>query len=449
MQLLSPRISRAKSAVLVAILTCLATIAALAGNPPPAAAATCGDQVVVLGAPGSGQRGQGLNGLGTEVTHAYSDFVTQIRSLGITKVRSQTVDYPADDVSVLAHLPDGPSQYFAGLDKGLTNTLDQLRQIKSGFDASGAACSGARIVLMGHSQGAMVMHRALEALAPGGKSANPALLDRIAGALLIGDGDKMPADVSIFNTFTPVTVLSRGIAQNSTFRELSGASGKTLPAAVQPKVYDVCFTGDIVCDSGVAAFAFRNKYLWATAVASGVAVHSYLYRYTDYGAITPLATQVANTVKTKSPTTTPPSTTTPPTSTPSGPNGHPAGDCGGRVQAAPQSAACLIVRQNVAVKPDNSNVSGIQQGFPLPDSVAGTGSIPPESDSALAALGLRIDSDINSAETKTINDVHLSGTPTAPPGIYPFDIDVKSYRTGTTTRLTFFIQIVPRSTPDA
>lgn len=444
MQLLSPRISRTKSAVLIAILTCLATIAALAGNPPPAAAATCGDQVVVLGAPGSGQRGQGLNGLGAEVTHAYSDFVTQIRSRGITRVRSQTVDYPADDVSVLAHLPDGPSQYFAGLDKGLTNTLDQLRQIKSGFDASGATCSGARIVLMGHSQGAMVMHRALEALAPGGKSANPALLDRIAGALLIGDGDKMPADVSIFNTFTPVTVLSQGIAQNPTFRELSGASGKTLPAAVQPKVYDVCFTGDIVCDSGVAAFAFRNKYLWATAVASGILIHSYLYRNTDYGAITPLATQVANIVKAKSLTTTPPSTTTP-TSTPPAPNGHPAGDCGGRVQASPTPTVCLIVRQNVPIAADYSNTTALSKGFPLPD---GTVDLPPDAYTAVAALGLRLTRTQNTSTTTEFN-IDATGTPTAAPGIYPFDSLYTPASTGQTVRYTDYIQIVPRSTPDA
>lgn len=445
MQLLSPRISRTKSAVLIAILTCLATIAALAGNPPPAAAATCGDQVVVLGAPGSGQRGQGLNGLGTEVAHAYSDFVTQIRSRGITKVRSQTVDYPAAAVSVLAQLPNGPSQYFAGLDKGLTNTLDQLRQIKSGFDASGAACSGARIVLMGLSQGAMVMHRALEALAPGGKSANPALLDRIAGALLIGDGDKMPADVNLFHTFPAATFLSQGIAQNPVFRGLSGASGRTLPAAVQPKVYDVCFTGDIVCDSGVAAFAFRNQFLWATAVASGVAVHSYLYRNTDYGAVTPLATQVANIVKAGSPTTTTPSTTSPPPSTPSEPNGHPAGDCGGRVQASPTPTVCLIVRQNVPVAADYSNAAALSKGFPVPD---GTVDLPPDAYTAVAALGLRLTRTENASAATGIK-IDVTGTPTAAPGIYPFDMLYTPASTGQTVRYIDYIQIVPRSTPDA
>lgn len=441
--------SRTRLLVLIAILSCLTAIAAIVGNPQPAAAATCGDQVVVLGAPGSGQRGQGLNGLGAEVSYAYSDFVTQIRARGITKVRSQTVDYPADDVSVLSQLPSGPSQYFAGIDKGLKNTLAQLAQITSGFDASGATCSGARIVLMGYSQGAMVMHRALEALAPGGTAANPSLLDRIAGALLIADGDKMPGDVSLSHVFTPWTNWSLGLAQNVALRGVSGASGKAFSDRVRSKVFQVCRTGDVVCDSTATAAFIWNQPIWRQLVNIGKAIHSQSYKSSDLGAVPPLATQVANIVKAGSPTTTPPSTTNPPTSAPSGSNGHPAGDCGGRVQAAPQSAACLIVRQNVAVKPDNSNVSGIQQGFPLPDSVAGTGSIPPESVSALAALGLRIDGDINSAETKTINDVHLSGTPTAPPGIYPFDIDVKSYRTGTTTRLTFFIQIVPRSTPDA
>ncbi|MFD0366106.1 cutinase family protein [Nocardia sp. GCM10030253] len=145
-----------------------------------AMAADCGDGVVVLGARGSGQptdKPQG--GLGTEVNNAYNRIRDRLQQRGI-RARFQAVDYPAEGVLTIPIGPAGVEIFLNSITIGVNNAITQLLQIQNGLRTN-PACAGPRIVLAGYSQGAMVMHRALEEL-NAGTGVYTELLGRIGAA---------------------------------------------------------------------------------------------------------------------------------------------------------------------------------------------------------------------------------------------------------------------------
>jgi len=214
--------------------------------------------VLYIGARGSGEYGPGSsgwpsgqtpgdsNGFGPEVNNVFTGLQAD---LGAGNIKPDSVNYPADSVSVLAHLHF--SQYFAGLSAGVNQTLKDLA-------TQAAKCPGQEIVLTGYSQGAMVMHRVLHQLKR--TAAGKQILSRVAAAVLIGDGDQVPFDNEVMDG--SAWHFAEGIGQ--AFPTLSGSTLVKFNASLRSRVIRVCNWGDVVCD-------FQNNPL---SDAYGYSVHT-------------------------------------------------------------------------------------------------------------------------------------------------------------------------------
>ena len=90
---------------------------------------------------------------------------------------------------------------------GFMSSVDAGTAALGGQYASFAArCPGSKVVLAGYSQGAMVVHRNLHALA-----ASP----NLAASLLIADGDRLPDDPTVnIGSVTAVPDRGLGVAQD-------------------------------------------------------------------------------------------------------------------------------------------------------------------------------------------------------------------------------------------
>jgi hypothetical protein len=123
-------------------------------------------------------------GLGSTVNILYERLAKDIDSQ--RTVQAASVSYGADNVRTLTH--DYP-KYFRDLSTGVGWVLGYLKTLA-------AVCPDQRIVLVGYSQGAMVMHRVLHNLGTSG--AGKQILKRVVSAVLVGDepaemGDPHPA----------------------------------------------------------------------------------------------------------------------------------------------------------------------------------------------------------------------------------------------------------------
>jgi hypothetical protein len=220
----------------------LALVASLALAVPmmsggSAAAVDAGDctDVLFLGARGSGQPQSGSGddggtGLGREVYDVSQRLARQLPGRSITV---SAVQYPAQGVELLVTSPD---TYFGGLEGGVVDVQGQLRE-------RAAICPTERIVLSGYSQGAMVVHRALQDLDRAGDPTARQILARTDGVVLISDGDRRPRDrMTSYGSAGP----SRGIGFD--LRPDSGARGTKLPAGMKARIHSVCLDFDVVCD---------------------------------------------------------------------------------------------------------------------------------------------------------------------------------------------------------
>jgi cutinase len=204
------------------------------------AASSCAD-VLFVGARGTGETGPGTpgwdpktdpyGGLGATV---YAVKQALAADLGVTSVQTLPVSYNTNNVWIM--LTD-TSKYFADLSAGVTFTLNHLA-------SQATSCPHQQIVLAGYSQGAMVMHRVLHKL--GGTSAGKAVLARVVGAVLVGDGDQVPGDNGV-TRYGTATQGAQGVGLAFTDQG-SGSSTAKFPAAVGARVVSVCDAGDPVCD---------------------------------------------------------------------------------------------------------------------------------------------------------------------------------------------------------
>jgi cutinase len=225
-----------------------------------AAAPGCGD-FHWIGAAGSGQRdGASLNangGMGAVVFQSYQQLQAELAATGQT-ITAEAVQYPAAPVP---------------LNGGLGGWMDFMDSVKAGTDAAAdqfkaftERCPATKVVLAGYSQGAMVIHRNLEDLAD-----DP----HVAAALLIADGDRLPADTTInLGSTALLPGLGKGVAQEHSF--LASAPTSPLPPAIGARTVSICDVGDPVCDydpdtttdaTSPAALAIHTSY---APTASGV-----------------------------------------------------------------------------------------------------------------------------------------------------------------------------------
>jgi Cutinase len=215
-----------------------------------------------IGAAGSGQRDGDLTanaGMGSDIYQSYLDLRKLVQRDGRT-MTAEAVEYPAVAVP--------------GDDGGIGDWLGFMGSVDTGATALGAQyatfsakCPTSKVVLAGYSQGAMVVHRNLLTL-----GANP----NVAGALLIADGDRLPADPTInIGSVTSVPGAGKGSAQD--WPNLAHAP-QPLPPVIGARTISVCELGDAVCDYDPDAEKVSPI---ATAIHTGYTTSTGGYRWTQ------------------------------------------------------------------------------------------------------------------------------------------------------------------------
>ena len=106
------------------------------------------------------------------------------------------------------------------------------------FEAFTERCPDTKVVLAGYSQGAMVVHRNLYDLADA---------PHVAAALLVADGDRLPADTTVnLGSAAFMHGAGKGVAQEHSF--LADTNTSPLPPTIGARTVSVCDVGDPVCD---------------------------------------------------------------------------------------------------------------------------------------------------------------------------------------------------------
>lgn len=207
--------------------------------------------VKVIGARGSGESMSGKQRMGRTVHDAFSLLSRKLKRMGYAADGVGTI-YPAQDVKLL--LTHKRRDYFTGLDNGVRDVVGDLR-------AFSADCEEQRFVLIGYSQGAMVMHRAVWQLKKTGFD-----LRRIDGVITIADGDRLPrSGILQYGSATD----GQGISwvkpdwAGERFKPRRG-----IPSGLKNRFHSVCIDYDIVCDANAAHLA------WGPIAVAGAANHS-------------------------------------------------------------------------------------------------------------------------------------------------------------------------------
>ena len=250
----------------MAVAVAATTLVGLAGG-TAAAAPQCAD-FHWIGAAGSGQR-DGANltangGMGDVVYQSYQQLSSELAASGRT-ITAEAVQYPAAPVPLGGGL-GGWMDFMDSVEDGTDAAADQL-------EAFTARCPQTKVVLAGYSQGAMVIHRNLHDLADA---------PNVAAALLVADGDRLPADTTINLGSTAVLPgAGKGVAQDWPILAHAPAP---LPLNVAARTVSVCDLGDAVCDydpdaedtMNPTAVAIHTSY--ARASTGGYAWTSPLYQ---------------------------------------------------------------------------------------------------------------------------------------------------------------------------
>ncbi len=209
-----------RSLVLIPALAALLAPLVPAVAAPASAAPKCADYTVI-GAAGSGEGGA-AGGLGATVNAAAQAFAGRARAAGRT-VAIRPVHYPAAPVPTSLDRIGG---FLASMNTGAANTQGDVEIVVK-------ACPSTKIVLVGYSQGAAAVHRALQRLGE---------RKQFAAAALIADPDRIPNDTTRYLGSAP---RAQGMAQASAL--VSGANPAPLPPRVGGRTITVCNTGDPVC----------------------------------------------------------------------------------------------------------------------------------------------------------------------------------------------------------
>ena len=214
----------------VSVATVLLGGSALVAAAVPAHAAPGCPDLHWIGVAGSGERDDPSvdAGMGRVIYNSLRDLSGWLQQDGRT-MTAEAVAYPAAAVPEDGDLL-GWGTFLSSVDTGVAALGNQ-------YAAFTQRCPASKVVLAGYSQGAMVVHRNLAALA-----GSP----QLAAALLVADGDRLPTDPTVnLGTATELSTTGKGVAQD--WPILSHAPGP-LPVAVGQRTISVCDRGDAVCD---------------------------------------------------------------------------------------------------------------------------------------------------------------------------------------------------------
>jgi hypothetical protein len=196
----------------------------------------CGD-VLFVGLRGSGQTASDSHGYGPQVYSALQRLRTSLlpRGLRITEI---AIDYPARPVPSGLSAITQVRAFLDGINKGADALYSTLQQRRSCAEY---------IVVSGYSQGAMAAHRTLLDLTVNGDHET---LSRVAGAVVIADGDLRPYEA--MTTFGSTVRIGQGI---SSFGFNVGInSARPYYFSQRSPLLSVCNYKDAVCDFTVGTF---------------------------------------------------------------------------------------------------------------------------------------------------------------------------------------------------
>lgn len=243
--------------------------------------------VVVIGAEGSGETADDRDGLGSEVGAALDAYA---RHLDGYKIGYFPVPYPAADVWTLLDVSN-QHEFFDSIDQGVAETLTFLEKRQQN-----CGNKGEQYVLAGYSQGAMVMHRVLWQLAhPDHQTAQWAsqLLPRLDGILAIADGDRVANQGGI--SYGTAGQDGEGVWWAGSAVGAVGARYAPVHAAVPnlldwpaARFHSVCEARDLVCDfshTGLTSLAPRillgpvgSSVQWGLTFNAALKVHTEHYK---------------------------------------------------------------------------------------------------------------------------------------------------------------------------
>lgn len=205
--------------------------------------------VFLIGARGSGETSGGaFHGLGAEVNKLLSVAAGYLKgkSRQLT-YRTYAVNYPSLSVNVLkpTDIGKGLKYYYDHNIKRYVNSIVTGRKdLVALAHKLHNRCSSTAMIFAGYSQGAMVVHQAVNALAGRGDEVLPC----IYGTILLGDGDRVPHAAA--KEFGTSPSKGEGIG-NWIASELGLSLGPDVNS--WPSRANICNNYDVVCDTSLAA----------------------------------------------------------------------------------------------------------------------------------------------------------------------------------------------------
>lgn len=197
-----------------------------------AKAAACSD-VLVVGLRGSGQKAS--QRMGEQVNSFVSSLIPRLVRRSHSTRELTNNEYKAAPIEELYNVFDlvqGKNKFFKSIDEGVDSTVGILAN-------KARSCPKQRLVLAGYSQGAMVLHRAVNRLHDHDRSD---VLRRIDGLVLIADGDRVSGAKGHLIGVNEARRSARGIYDwlPTGNRDVRGVSPE--------QIWSICSDFDVVCD---------------------------------------------------------------------------------------------------------------------------------------------------------------------------------------------------------
>ena len=186
------------------------------------------EKPLVIGVPGSDESSES-HGYGRTVLTAVGRFKMAYRK----SVTAEPLDYTASAVTLDLLLPGGLNRYKGSVDNGITT-------LKTRLNFAASQCPSQPIVLIGFSQGALVINRTLATL-------DSAIREQIAAVELIADPQRLG---TVPYTKGSAKQAFSGISVSAKFYPPDD-----LPAEVQGRTDSYCQDGDLVCAADLRTVA--------------------------------------------------------------------------------------------------------------------------------------------------------------------------------------------------
>ncbi|MEG9227734.1 S-layer homology domain-containing protein [Aeromicrobium sp. Sec7.5] len=228
---------------------------AVAPRQAPSTRTTCED-LVVVGVRGSGEAPASLDPSTPGVFEfEYSGFGSLNVAIAAKMAEQISVTRPDASIAYLAvqylavaNPSFDPQVSFDDLVVSVFDGVDKLRQL---LETEGARCPSSQFVLLGSSQGALVIDIALSEMT------QPEQQSRIAGVVMVANPARVGASETLWE--------SAGVPASSAVRDVTGGwsalspgLGEPLPAWVASRTISMCHVGDVFCAFAPGAVVDRH-----------------------------------------------------------------------------------------------------------------------------------------------------------------------------------------------